>query len=162
MPLVAVALGSNMGDRKVLIDRALSELSEILTGMRTSSVLETEPMYVEDQPAFLNAAVRGHCEQGPLKLLSSLKTIERSIGRLPRQRFGPREIDLDLVIYGRLSYVFDCGGATKLAIPHPRMFERQFVLLPLQEVWADLVVPSIGPISEMVQRTESARKPILA
>lgn len=154
MARVAIGLGSNLGDRKAHIESAVAELGRILTIERVSSLYETRPMYVADQADFLNAALIGTCERGPLELLRSLKGIERSIGRTESVRYGPREIDLDLLAYGSLRLSMSLGEHA-LAVPHPKTPERRFVLAPLDEIAPHMLLPGLGDVSLLLFRTES-------
>lgn len=152
VPEILVALGSNLGDRLDALNRALSALEGSIEWRTFSRVYETEPMYVEDQPPFLNAAARGQTELGPLGLLDRLKEAERRVGRAPAPRFGPREIDLDLIAYGRLRLVSHRNGR-ELVLPHPRAAERRFVLAPLADLGFDLRLAGIGAIDELLRAT---------
>lgn len=127
-----VALGANIGDREASLREALSRLANDseLEVNRISSVYETAPVGFTDQPAFLNMAVSLRTELEPLMLLRRLLEIELEMGRVRDVRWGPRNIDLDLLVYGEV--VMD---TTELTLPHPRMGERAFVLVPLREVW---------------------------
>lgn len=130
MTLVAIALGSNLGDRESNLQAAVRLLAERgIQPIRTSSTWETAPIPA-DQPAFLNAAVAAETDAEPLAVLRVLKDIEAAMGRRSERRWGPRPIDLDLLVH---------GGATvdtpELTVPHPRIAERAFVLAPLAEVW---------------------------
>jgi len=97
---VYIGLGSNLGDRLARIQEAVVLLGESLTVSAASPIYETAPMYVEDQPLFYNGVLAGTTELGPLEVLSLLKAVETRVGRLPRDRYDPREIDLDLLVYG--------------------------------------------------------------
>jgi 2-amino-4-hydroxy-6-hydroxymethyldihydropteridine diphosphokinase len=147
---VYLALGANLGNRVARLRDAVARLRDAVTIERMSSVYETEPAYVLDQPRFLNMALRGHSALDPHTLLAFLKRIERSMGRAIGPRFGPRVIDIDLLIYNDLTLATD-----DLSIPHPRMAERPFVLTPLAEIAPDLVPPgwsrSIGALAAMVR-----------
>lgn len=130
MPLSVIAFGSNLGNREGYIREAAARL-----GIRhMSNLIETDPMYVTDQPAFINAVGVLETDLGPLALLRLLKQTEDEVGRLPRKRYGPREIDLDLIAYGCLSLRSVVDGKVKLEIPHPRLGEREFVLAPIREI----------------------------
>lgn len=154
MTQVAIGLGSNVGDSLGHLRVALRELSARMTIEAVSSVYRTAPMYVEDQPPFLNAALIGTTEQGPRSLLRTLKEIECEVGRQARQRYGPREIDLDLISYGALFYTF--GGAEKpLTVPHPKTVERRFVLMPLSEIAPRLKLVGLGLVNELLDQTNS-------
>lgn len=134
-----VGLGANVGNRRENLDRAV-ELLAAEPGVRVlavSSVRETDPVGYEDQPRFLNAACALETELRPRELLERLLAIERALGReRAGPRFGPRTIDLDLLLYG--NETLDEPG---LNIPHPRLAERLFVLEPLYELAPDLVLP---------------------
>ncbi|MFQ3587548.1 MAG: 2-amino-4-hydroxy-6-hydroxymethyldihydropteridine diphosphokinase [Fimbriimonadaceae bacterium] len=153
MPKVAIALGSNLGDRMDHLRRAAASLADFVGLTGISRVYETAPMYVEDQPAYLNAVVAGSTDLGPIALLRRLKALEREIGRIPTVRYGPREIDLDLIVYGRLSLRSVECGRTWLQVPHPRVSERRFVLAPLAEALGDAVLPGMGSVQAMLERT---------
>ncbi len=136
MPLVYLALGSNLGDRADNLERALQALRSQLVVESVSRCYETEPAYVLDQPRFYNLAGRAVTTMAPLALLHSLKGLETTLGREPGPRFGPRVIDLDLLFYGDLVLT-----STELTIPHPRLHERAFVLVPLADLAPDFVHP---------------------
>ena len=125
-----VGLGSNVGDRLEHLRRAVAELdaSGGVHVVACSSVYETDPVG-PPQPDFLNAVVQVECSLGPHELLARLKEIERSIGRGEGERWGPREVDLDLLLYGDETIVDDT-----LTVPHPLMQERAFVVVPLREL----------------------------
>jgi 2-amino-4-hydroxy-6-hydroxymethyldihydropteridine diphosphokinase len=133
---VAIALGSNVGERQELLAAAVAQLAGCLVVDRLSDVYETEPAYVEDQPRFLNMVLAGYTELPPHDLLACLKRIERDLGRVAGRRWGPRPIDLDIVLYG--SEQIDTPDLT---VPHPRFAERPFVLSPLAEILPDLIPP---------------------
>ncbi len=108
-------------------------------------------MYVADQPPFLNAALCGISHDGPLLLLRKLKDLEQELGRTPRERNGPREIDIDLLAYGSLKYRF--AGGLRLTVPHPRVVERRFVLQPLADLAFDFHLPGLGTVRELLIQT---------
>ncbi len=134
MAKVYLALGSNQGQRLEHLRAAVAALGAVLAVERSSSVYETAAAYVEDQPPFLNAVIVGATELGPHELLAALKTIETQMGRRAEVRFGPRPIDLDILLYADLTL-----DTPELKIPHPRMHERAFVLRPLAELAPELV-----------------------
>lgn len=154
MTPVAIAFGSNLGDRRSHIAGALARLEAIVQVDAVSSLYETAPMYVTDQPPFLNGALIARADLGPRALLRGLKEIEARVGRAPGSRFGPREIDLDLIAFGALAYRFD-SGEKPLALPHPRIPERRFVLLPLFEIAPDLRLPGLGQVRDLLGQTNS-------
>lgn len=146
---VGVALGSNMGNRLVNLQSAIDELVKVIKDIEVSGVYESAPMYMTDQPEFLNAAVVGFTALGPIALLRELKRIEAKVGRLERERNGPREIDLDVIFYGALAL-----RSPTLAVPHPSMAERRFVLLPLAELRPFLKLPKMVAIADLLDQTE--------
>jgi len=138
MPIAYVGLGSNIGDKAGNIMRALEILGQFdgLKVTKISSFYETEPVGYEDQNWFVNAVAQIETIFPPEELLSMLKKTEQVIGRRETIRWGPREIDLDLLMYDQL-----CFDSPDLVIPHPRMHERAFVLVPLVEIVPDQVHP---------------------
>jgi 2-amino-4-hydroxy-6-hydroxymethyldihydropteridine diphosphokinase len=142
---VCLALGSNIGDREANLKQALRLLPPEVAVDKVSRLYETAPAYVLEQPSFLNIAVAGKTALSPENLLTYIKNIETEMGRTRAVRFGPRRIDLDIILYDNLT--LDLPG---LQIPHPRMAERAFVLRPLADVAPDLVHPVLGrTISEL-------------
>jgi 2-amino-4-hydroxy-6-hydroxymethyldihydropteridine diphosphokinase len=136
---IYLGLGSNLGDRDANLRAALGRLADFMEIARVSSVYETEPLLVEDQPLFHNLACAGLTSLGPLDLLHSLKRIERDLGRVPGPRYGPRQIDIDILLYSDLIVT-----TPELTIPHPGMLERAFVLIPLAEIAPDERHPVAG------------------
>ena len=137
---VYLGLGSNMGDREAELRTALCRLtSRDLRVTRVSSVYETEPMYKQDQPAFLNAVVEADTELFPMRLLLRVANLELDMGRRREIKNGPRNIDIDVLLFGNA--VVDLPA---LQIPHPRFQERRFVLEPLAELAPGLRHPTLG------------------
>ena len=138
-----IGLGSNLGDREATIRRA----AEMIQATRLSTIRETDPWGYEDQPAFLNAVAEVETERTPHELLETLLAVERALGRERGDgpRYGPRTIDLDLLVYG--DEIVDEPG---LVVPHPRLHERRFALEPLAELDPDLVVVGRGPVSALL------------
>lgn len=136
MATVFLGLGTNLGDRFANLRAAVSALAQVAEVEALSRVYETAPLYVTDQPAFLNMAARVRTDLAPRPLLDGLKTIEAELGRVASVRFGPRLIDLDILLYGGV--VVDTPDLT---IPHPRLPERRFALAPLADVAAEVVHP---------------------
>ena len=136
---VYLGLGSNLGERQANLARALKLLSESVHIEQASSLYETEPVGHTEQPLFLNAICRVQTELGPLQLLSLIKGIEASLGRVPGFPNAPRPIDLDIILYGDLVI-----ETPELTIPHSRFKERAFVLIPLLEIAPDLRHPVSG------------------
>jgi 2-amino-4-hydroxy-6-hydroxymethyldihydropteridine diphosphokinase len=142
-----VGLGSNLGDREGTILAA----AERLGPHRLSRIRETEPWGYADQPWFLNAAAELETELAPRELLERLLEIERGLGRTRNgPRYGPRTVDLDLLLYGDL-VVAEPG----LTVPHPRLAERMFVLEPLFELNAGLSIPGHGPVGALIRGLQS-------
>jgi 2-amino-4-hydroxy-6-hydroxymethyldihydropteridine diphosphokinase len=135
---VYLGLGSNLGDRIANLKSAVERLSEKVTIKKISSVYETEPLYNTEQPMFLNAVVRGITTLESLKLLGFVKGIERDLGRQPGFCNAPRIIDIDILFYGERVIQRE-----ELTIPHPRIAERAFVLMPLAEIAPKLVHPQL-------------------
>ena len=154
---VFLGLGSNLGDRKANLEKALQLLGERLHIERVSSLYETEPVGYAAQPPFLNAVCCAQTDLGPLQLLSLIKGIEASLGRVPSFPNAPRTIDIDIIFYGDLVM-----ETLELTIPHPRLAERAFVLIPLFELDAALVHPASGErISDLADKVggrEGVRK----
>ena len=137
-----VGVGSNLGDREATIRAAIAALPGVVA---VSTLRETDPVGVVDQPRFLNGAVRLETDLSARQLLDALLAIERELGRERRERWGPRTIDLDLLLYGDTTV--DEPGLT---VPHPRLHERRFVLEPLAELDPALVIPGRGRVSDLL------------
>ena len=126
---VVIALGSNRGDRRWYLRRAIDELRRVISVVRVSSIIETDPVDAPP-PKFLNMVVVGHTRLSPEKLLDKLLAIETRLGRRRTTRNAPRVIDLDLILHSAHR-----RRSARLTLPHPRYRERDFVMRPLQEVW---------------------------
>jgi 2-amino-4-hydroxy-6-hydroxymethyldihydropteridine diphosphokinase len=133
---VYLALGSNVGDRLANLHAAIAQLPPQAVVEQCSAVYETEPAYVADQPRFFNLVLKARTALPPHDLLLHLKAIEHNVGRTITIRHGPRVVDLDILLYDNLEI-----DTNDLVIPHPRMLERAFVLVPLAELVPDLVLP---------------------
>lgn len=146
MTWACVGLGANLGDREATIRAALAALPGVVA---VSELRETDPVGVVDQPPFLNGAAVLETELSPRELLDTLLAIERELGRDRREhdlmRWGPRTIDLDLLLYG--DETIDEPGLT---VPHPRLHERRFALEPLLELDPERVVPGRGRVSDLL------------
>jgi 2-amino-4-hydroxy-6-hydroxymethyldihydropteridine diphosphokinase len=143
---VAIALGSNMGNKAAHLDWAVSQLRTLVQGLEVSAYIETAPVGVKDQSDFLNAAVVGHTDLPPRDLLDALLALEAERGRERTGEGEPRQLDLDLILYGSLT--IDEPGLT---VPHPRYHERHFVLGPLSEIAPSWIDPASGKtIAELV------------
>lgn len=137
--LAYIALGSNLGNRAANLRTAVERMSARLVVRRESHLYETAPWGYTDQPAFLNMAIEAATSLGPEALLAFLKNIEKEMGREATFRNGPRLIDLDILFYDEL--VLD---TPPLEIPHPRLHERAFVLVPMADLAPELVHPRLG------------------
>lgn len=141
-----IGLGSNLGDREATVQAALAALPGVVA---VSRLRETAPVGVVDQPPFLNGVARLETELSPHELLETLLSVEQGLGRERLERWGPRTIDLDLLLYG--NEVVDEPGLT---VPHPRLHERRFVLEPLAELDPELVVPGRGRVAELLSKLD--------
>jgi len=143
-----VGLGANLGDREATMRRAIELLGDEVAAV--SSFRETDPVGYQDQPRFLNAVVALETELSPGELLDRLLAVERELGRTrDGPRYGPRTIDLDLLLYGEV--VVDEAG---LRVPHPRLAERRFALEPLAELDPGLTIAGAGAVSALLAGLE--------
>lgn len=139
MATAYLGLGSNMGEREINLLKALSLLGQETQLIKTSSIYETKPVGYKKQASFLNMACLVSTELTPVILLRSIKQIEEKLGRKPSFRNAPRIIDIDILLYGNIIVKM-----RDLVIPHPRLVERAFVLIPLAEIAQTLVHPELG------------------
>jgi 2-amino-4-hydroxy-6-hydroxymethyldihydropteridine diphosphokinase len=137
-----VGIGANLGNREATIENAIALLPGVAA---VSELRETEPVGVVEQPPFLNGAVALDTTLSPRELLDTLLAVERVLGRERRERWGPRTIDLDLLLYG--DEVLHEPGLT---VPHPRLHERRFALEPLADLDPELVIPGRGRVSDLL------------
>ena len=154
---VYIGLGSNIGDRAGQLRQALAALAETLTRLQVSPVYETAPVGLLDQPDFLNCVAAADSRLAPRALLRALKRIEREIGRRAGgPRFGPRAIDLDLLLYGdRVLSLPVRPGWPALTVPHPSLHERAFVLVPLADLAPELRHPLLDePMAALAGRSD--------
>ena len=152
--MVYLGLGSNLGDREANLRHALELLSEDITLERVSSIYDTDPWGYEDQPRFLNCVCGGWTSLSPRGLLTMVKGVERTIGREPSFPNGPRTIDVDILFYEQ-QRVIEAG----LEIPHPRLAERAFVLIPLAEIAGDHDHPVLRlTVKELLQNIEAGEQ----
>jgi 2-amino-4-hydroxy-6-hydroxymethyldihydropteridine diphosphokinase len=133
---VYLSLGSNIGDRAANLKQATERLQDVGTVVAASSLYETDPVEVEQQPMFLNCALAMETELTPWQFLSQILALEQSMGRRRTQLKGPRTIDIDIVFFG--DAVIDTSDLT---VPHPAMHQRRFVLEPMAEIAPDAIHP---------------------
>lgn len=141
---VYLGLGTNLGDRAANLDAAVTALGRAVLIEEKSSIYETDPVGYTDQSAFLNAVVQGRTDLLPQDLLSFVKGVEREVGRTPTFQDGPRVLDIDILLYGFLPGDLFVTHMEGLTVPHPRMHERGFVLVPLAEIAPMLRHPVLG------------------
>jgi 2-amino-4-hydroxy-6-hydroxymethyldihydropteridine diphosphokinase len=142
-----IALGANIGNPREQIDIAIALLGEALEVTATSSLYTTAPVGGPEQPDYLNAVVLAQSELPAMDLLALLHGIEKVLGRERIEHWGPRTIDLDLIQYGTL-----LSSAQELLLPHPRAFERRFVLEPWAEIEPEAILLTHGKISELLEQ----------
>lgn len=137
-----LGLGTNLGQKKENLEKALEILNShgSVQVLKVSSFYETDPMGYENQDKFLNAAVVCETSMGPYELLDFIQEIEKALKRVREIRWGPRTIDVDILLYDSLELLDE----PRLIIPHPRMVEREFVLAPLSEIAPEMVHPGTG------------------
>ena len=145
MTNVFLGIGGNLGDRRELLRSAVDGIQQVLHEVRVSSLYETAAWGVTDQPAFLNAVVRGQTSLEPLELLDAMQAIENELGRIREQHWGPRLIDIDILLYGA-----EMIDEPRLKVPHPYMTQRGFVLRPLADLAAGLTLPDGSLVGELL------------
>ncbi|MEE8357236.1 MAG: 2-amino-4-hydroxy-6-hydroxymethyldihydropteridine diphosphokinase [Anaerolineales bacterium] len=150
--IIFLGLGSNLGDREANLQSVVQELPPVVEITTFSSLYETEPWEFRDQPNFLNQVVQAKTKLSPRELLIYLKKIEKKIGRKPSFVYGPRLVDIDILLYGNMII-----NEINLVIPHNKIAERAFVLVPLAEITPDLLLPdSVKTISELLEVIDSS------
>jgi 2-amino-4-hydroxy-6-hydroxymethyldihydropteridine diphosphokinase len=142
-----IALGSNLGNRELNIDSAIAELAKIIEITHLSTNHETDPVGGPEQPKYLNAILIAETQLDPHELLISMLEIENKLGRKREIHWGPRTIDLDLIVFGDEVVVSDV-----LVLPHPRAHERKFVLEPWLEIDPTAQIPGLGLVESILQR----------
>lgn len=148
-----IGLGSNLGDSQKYLNSALDMLTCVknVNLLRVSGIFRTEPQGDANQPWFYNQVAEIACALSPHELLNELQQIENRLGRVrdEKRRFGPRCIDLDILLFGELAI-----NDARLTVPHPRMRERAFALVPLAEIAADIKLPDGSTIAELVKNLD--------
>lgn len=149
MNTVYIGLGSNIGDRKAYLDRAIEGLANHgkINVEKKSSIYETKPVGYDEQSDFLNMVIQIKTDLGHIELLDACQAIEKDLGRERTIVNGPRTIDLDILMFNNENRDLD-----RLRIPHPRLHQRAFVLIPLHEIAPDIIIPTTGEsISDILE-----------
>lgn len=154
---IFLALGSNVGEQEAQMDAATQLLSPKVVDIQRASFYRSKPMGVIDQPDFVNTALKGRTSLSPTELLEFVKGIEQQIGRVYRYRWGPREIDIDIIFYDDLVI-----KSANLEIPHARAHERDFVLRPIADLDPTFIHPVFDKkVGELLSSLLSENKAIL-
>ncbi|PHK48851.1 2-amino-4-hydroxy-6-hydroxymethyldihydropteridine diphosphokinase [Staphylococcus edaphicus] len=151
-----LGLGSNVGERMTQLEEAVSILNHKagIEVTQTSPIYETEPVGYLDQPRFLNQCIEVHTSLNPHELLKACLDTEQQLHRVRDIRWGPRTIDVDILLYGEHTI-----NETDLVVPHPRMKERAFVLIPLNDIAANMIEPNLNrKIGSLVTSDDSVKK----
>jgi 2-amino-4-hydroxy-6-hydroxymethyldihydropteridine diphosphokinase len=157
MRKIYIALGSNVGDKKHNIQNAISRLTEKISEINVAPFYTSKAVGYTEQDNFMNTVIEGKTGLSPEELLFFVKTIEKEVGRVHRFRWGPREIDIDILFYADLLYQKE-----NLQIPHPRLHERDFVLKPLSDLSSELLHPVLKKsISDILQELPEKKRSIL-
>lgn len=147
MPRIFLGIGSNLGDREASLQEAVEMISGKVRILKVSSLYETEPVGYLDQPWFLNLVLEGETDLLPRELLSFTQSVEQAMKRVKTIRWGPRTIDVDILLYEGVTM-----DSPELTIPHPRMKERNFVMVPLLEIAPEILIdgePAAGILSRL-------------
>ena len=153
MSIACLLLGTNVGDRSAQLERARNTLNEAGTILKASAVYQTQPWGLEKQPEFYNQAVLLETTLAPEQLLTFLKASELRLGRVPGEPWGPRLIDMDILFMDNLEI-----QSAEMTIPHPRVRERRFALVPLNEIASDWIDPVSG--LTVARLTEACTDPL--
>ena len=147
-----IGLGSNLENPRQQVQDALQSLSALpeVNKLHCSSLYRSAPLGPQDQPDFINAVAELQCDLPALALLSALQQIENQQGRVRKQHWGPRTLDLDLLLYGDEEIKLE-----QLKVPHPEMPNRNFVLIPLYEIAPQLTIPTMGKIEDLVKQVSA-------
>ncbi len=155
---VYLGLGSNLGERKKNLIAALDKLAPEVLVKAVSSLYETDPVGPQDQQDFYNVVCRASTSLEPRELLAVVKQVERDVGRIKGRRWGPRMIDIDILLYGDVTV-----DEPELRIPHVEMTKRAFVLMPLAELAADITHPVDGrTVAELLKNLDASGVRLLA
>lgn len=154
MPIVYIGLGSNLDEPLARVRRAIASIRQLphTVLLASSSCYRSNPVGPPGQPDYINAVVKVESGLDPLQLLAGLKEIENGQGRVRAERWGPRTLDLDLLLYNDLAMV-----TTVLTLPHAEMHKRGFVLYPLHELEPDLVIPGRGAVRDLIRDLDPAQ-----
>lgn len=157
MSSVFLALGSNVGDSRQYLAKAIELLSAQLRDVKAAPIYTSKAVGYTDQPDFLNTAVRAETELSPAELFRFVKDVEQQVGRIFRFRWGPREIDIDIIFYDDLQL-----DSPELTIPHPRFTERDFVLRPLCDIEPEKIDPVSGlTVTALLERMPPSKLAII-
>jgi 2-amino-4-hydroxy-6-hydroxymethyldihydropteridine diphosphokinase len=143
---MVISVGSNLQDPEEQVDRALDRLEQVFDVVAASSIYRTSPVGLTDQPEFRNAVVIIDDERSPGEVLAKLHSIEQEAGRTRDVRWGPRTLDLDLIVAGETM-----SDDPECLLPHPRAHERAFVLMPWLEIEPEAVIPGRGPVALLLK-----------
>ncbi len=152
MTLAYLGLGTNLGDRWKNLEEAIKAISLKMNVLQRSSVYETKAWGYTNQPDFLNQVIEVNTDLTPLQLLNFVKRTETELGRVENFRYGPRLIDIDILFYGTV-----IRNTTRVQIPHPRLHERAFVLVPMAEMEPDFVHPVLQKtVAELLKNVDAS------
>lgn len=157
MTIVYLSLGSNLGNREDNLRQALSLISRHMTLTDLSSVYETEPLEYTSQPTFLNMVCAGKTYDRPRNILELTQGIEKALGRVTTFKYGPRTLDVDILLYGH-----EVIDSPDLQIPHPSFSGRAFVLVPLSEIAPNIIHPVLGKsIADLLMEVSGREKVVM-